>query len=72
MRRGCISVLVVFVIAVAMVTGAMAWGFGTYSKAYIDRQDAKRWAELCKGGGRYQAMAEAFEKGKPNPCEKKK
>jgi len=42
--------------------------FGTYSKAYLDRQQAKRWKQLCKGGGRYQAMSEAYEAGKPDPC----
>jgi hypothetical protein len=38
--------------------------FGTYSQAYLERQQAKRWKELCKGGGRYQAMSEAYEAGK--------
>jgi len=42
--------------------------FGTYSRAYLDSQQAKRWKELCKGGGRYQAMSEAYEAGKPDPC----
>lgn len=28
----------------------------------------KRWRELCKGGGRYQAMGEAYEMGRPDPC----
>jgi hypothetical protein len=42
--------------------------FGTYTRAYADRQQAKRWRELCKGGGRYQAMGEAYEAGKPDPC----
>jgi len=42
--------------------------FGTYTRAYVDRQQAKRWRDLCKGGGRYQAMSEAYEAGKPNPC----
>jgi hypothetical protein len=44
--------------------------FGTYSQAYLDRQQAKRWKELCKGGGRYQAMSEAYEAGKPDPCKR--
>jgi len=42
--------------------------FGAYSQAYVDRQQARRWRELCKGGGRYQAMSEAYEAGKPDPC----
>lgn len=42
--------------------------FGTYSQKYLDRSQAKRWKELCKGGGRYQAMSEAYEAGKPYPC----
>lgn len=42
--------------------------FGTYSKAYVDRQQAKRWRELCRGAGRYQAMSEAYAAGKPDPC----
>lgn len=43
-------------------------GFGTYSKAYLDRQQLKKWKELCKGAGRYQAMGEAYNAGKPDPC----
>lgn len=39
--------------------------FGTYSDAHL----RKRWANLCKGGGRYQAMAEAYELGRPDPCQ---
>ena len=27
-----------------------------------------RWKELCKGGGRYEAMGEAYDMGRPNPC----
>lgn len=42
--------------------------FGTYSQAYLERAQAKRWRELCKGAGRYQAMSEAYEAGKPDPC----
>lgn len=42
--------------------------FGTYSQAYLDRQQIKKWKILCKGGGRYQAMAEAYNAGKPDPC----
>ena len=44
--------------------------FGTYTQAYLDRAQARRWTELCKGGGRYQAMSEAYESGKPDPCNK--
>jgi len=42
--------------------------FGTYSQKYLDKQQAKRWKLLCKGGGRYQAMSEAYQAGKPDPC----
>jgi hypothetical protein len=42
--------------------------FGTFSKAYLDRQQLKKWKQLCKGGGRYQAMSEAYSAGKPDPC----
>lgn len=38
--------------------------FGRYSRAYYER----RWKRMCKGGARYDAMREAFEAGKPNPC----
>jgi hypothetical protein len=38
--------------------------FGTYSTAYY----RKRWARMCKGGGRYVAMAEAYDMGLPQPC----
>ena len=44
--------------------------FGTFSQAYLDRQQAKRWKELCKGGGRYQAMIEAYSVSKPDPCKR--
>lgn len=38
--------------------------FGTYTPAYYKR----RWKTLCKGGGRYQAMSEAYGLGMPDPC----
>lgn len=38
--------------------------FGTYSTHYMQR----RWARMCKGPMRYEAMREAFELGRPNPC----
>jgi hypothetical protein len=38
--------------------------FGTYSDHYYQR----RWARLCKGAGRYDAMREAYDLGKPDPC----
>lgn len=41
--------------------------FDVHSKRYLERQQ-RRWRQLCKGGGRYQAMAEAYEMGKPSPC----
>jgi hypothetical protein len=44
--------------------------FGTYSQFYLDRRQAKRWKELCKSGGRYQAMSEAYSVGKPDPCKR--
>lgn len=40
--------------------------FGTFSPQYY----AKRWKKLCKGAGRYTAMAEAYEQGQPDPCVK--
>lgn len=46
-------------------------GFGTFdvhSKKYLERQK-RRWRQLCKGGGRYQAMAEAYEMGRSSPCQ---
>lgn len=46
-----------------------AWGywpaqFGTYTDKYYE----KKWKKLCKGAGRYDAMREAYERGKPDPC----
>lgn len=38
--------------------------FGRYSPAYYTR----RWKQLCKGSGRYTAMREAYEQGRPDPC----
>lgn len=38
--------------------------FGTYSNHYLHR----RWARMCKGAARYQAMGEAYEMGRPQPC----
>ena len=38
--------------------------FGTYSTHYLQR----RWARMCKGSQRYDAMRESFELGKGNPC----
>jgi hypothetical protein len=60
-------------VLIATCTQARAYlsnqpAFGTYSQKYLDRQQAKRWKALCRGGGRYQAMSEAHEAGKPDPC----
>lgn len=38
--------------------------FGVYTPKYYER----RWKKLCQGGGRYVAMAEAFDMNKPQPC----
>jgi len=38
--------------------------FGVYG----DRYYARRWKKLCAGGGRYIAMAEAYDLGKRDPC----
>lgn len=39
--------------------------FGRYSDAYYQR----RWKRMCKGGGRYVAMSEAYDGRKPDPCQ---
>lgn len=39
--------------------------FGHYSMRYY----RKRWVYLCSGGGRYVAMAEAYDMHQPNPCQ---
>jgi hypothetical protein len=45
-----------------------SWGvigrFGTYSDAHL----ARRWAKMCATAARYQAMSEAYELGKDQPC----
>lgn len=38
--------------------------FGTYSDPYLRR----RWQRMCATAARYQAMAEAYDHGKQNPC----
>ena len=38
--------------------------FGRYGDAYYQR----RWRRMCLGAARYDAMREADELGKPNPC----
>ncbi len=42
--------------------------FGSYSQAYKDRWQLKKWRAMCKTGARYQAMSEAYNVGKPDPC----
>lgn len=44
--------------------GPQLGAFGTYSDAYL----RKRWQRMCRTAARYQAMAEAYEHGKHNPC----
>lgn len=39
--------------------------FGTYREHYLQR----RWRNMCKGPARYDAMREAMEIGRPNPCQ---
>ena len=66
--------IIPFVLMMATCNHAQAYRegaepvFGTYSKAYQDRQQAKQWKRLCNGAGRYQAMSEAYALGKPDPC----
>jgi hypothetical protein len=38
--------------------------FGTYSDEYY----ARRWRRMCDGPARYDAMREAADRGRPNPC----
>lgn len=38
--------------------------FGRYGDAYYLR----RWKRMCAGSARYDAMREANDLGKPNPC----
>lgn len=38
--------------------------FGRYGDAYYQR----RWARMCKGSARYEAMREAWDLGKRQPC----
>lgn len=38
--------------------------FGTYSDAYLHR----RWVRMCRGPARYDAMREAYDMRKPDPC----
>jgi hypothetical protein len=38
--------------------------FGRYSSKYYE----KRWKRMCKTGARYDAMREANDMGKANPC----
>lgn len=38
--------------------------FGTYSLKYYER----RWKRMCKTGARYDAMREANDMGRPQPC----
>lgn len=75
MKQWIIPALSVLVL-MATCTNARAYpsnqgpGFGVFSQAYLDRQKAKRWKLMCKGGGRYQAMSEARTAGKPDPCKR--
>ena len=38
--------------------------FGTYSLKYYER----RWKRMCQTSARYDAMREAYEMGRPQPC----
>lgn len=38
--------------------------FGIYSNKYYE----KRWERMCKTGARYDAMREAYDMGKKQPC----
>lgn len=44
--------------------GSALGAFGTYSDSYL----RKRWRRMCATAARYQAMAEAYDHGKANPC----
>lgn len=38
--------------------------FGRYSLKYYER----RWNKMCQGAARYDAMREAYDMRRPNPC----
>lgn len=52
------------------ITHGHSWGsigrFGSYSDAWLER----RWTAMCATAARYQAMSEAYDLGKANPCSK--
>lgn len=61
MVNGCLGA--VLIIAAALVCGMAA------ILLWPEREsNEKRWERMCAGPERYDAMREAEEKGKPNPC----
>jgi hypothetical protein len=36
----------------------------------LDQFLSKRWKVMCAGAARYAAMAEAYDLGKPDPCQR--
>lgn len=74
---GLLAVLIFFVWAFFTFTARAAdmdlppeitQGYSISGRAAMERYYIHRWAQLCKGGGRYQAMSEAYELGRPSPC----
>jgi hypothetical protein len=80
-RGGCLFASVSFSLVLIIIIAALAahaadkpvqqrprdgaiGRFGVYSDQYMHR----RWARMCKGPARYDAMREANQEGKPNPC----
>jgi hypothetical protein len=58
--------IIALVLALACTGAASAnlGRFGTYSHVGVE----KRWAKMCRGELRYQAMLEAHDAGQRNPC----
>jgi hypothetical protein len=64
------TVVTLILLSIAAKSAELMAPYTVRAHSYSDHFYARRWAKLCKGGGRYVAMAEAHDLGKPNPCVK--
>ncbi len=65
-RAAVLQLVLSFVFVIVMIAGVLM--LLLVISSHGDKTQKQRWEEMCAGAARYDAMREASERGKPNPC----
>ena len=65
----CVVLVLVLVYVLTMIPrAAVGADMKVRTSATVDAINYGRWKVMCKGPARYEAMREAYELRKPDPC----